>query len=388
MSDRNKILFLVRAFHPPWNEGTRVIARDLATIAGKLRDTRVISITQAQWAPPKKSGLDTVHILIDSDYGVWSDYRAIPQLMTAVDRIVCTNQYSITHLIGVPFALSPWLKSKGLKTVCHITLADQAYNSSLENLRHKLGWRLFDLWIDRYLLSSDALLDPLLRRGLPKEKLKVLPAPLDTSTYRPSLQVQSASLTLLSVLYIGSISPLRFPAELIQNAILQAQNEISQEIVLDVFAPRVTHPYNSTWQKSIIELFSREKELKFTIHQKDLSIEEKVCLYQNASIVLLPFQGPVAVEPPLTLIEAMSCGAIVAASAESNRSKIISDSKNGFLFSSADELADTIIEIAGQKESLLKIRQNARAVVDDKFGFDKISIQLRNIWRELEEYEK
>jgi glycosyltransferase involved in cell wall biosynthesis len=216
------------------------------------------------------------------------------------------------------------------------------------------------------------------------EKLTVLPAPLDTKTFVPTSEKSNDPKPGFTILYIGSISPMRFPAPLIRQAVEKAQTAIKQPITIQVFAPKATHPYNEAWQNDVLRSFSGMPNNEVSIQQKDLSTQEKVALYQGASLVIIPFQGPVAIEPPLTLLEAMACEALVAVSEHANRSKLVSPTKTGFLFSSARDLADTIIRVAGKNGNFTEIKQEARKTVVEQYSFPTISKRILEIWSELE----
>ena len=105
---------------------------------------------------------------------------------------------------------------------------------------------------------------------------------------------------------------------------------------------------------------------------KFVSTHDVRALYSSLDLLIYPVEREGSVEPPLTVLEAMSCGTPVAVLRTPITEKIIQDKQDGFLFSTPQELR-TIIE--GALEATLnesKISVNARKRILERFSPEKL----------------
>src|SRR5580765_5763750 len=103
--NQHAALILARALHAPWNEGTRVIGRDLARVAGSLRPLRALSLTHAQYIGRPDASLAVEHITTSLPYGARGDYAALRPITGAVEAILASEPVDVAHLVGLPLAL-------------------------------------------------------------------------------------------------------------------------------------------------------------------------------------------------------------------------------------------------------------------------------------------
>ena len=100
--------------------------------------------------------------------------------------------------------------------------------------------------------------------------------------------------------------------------------------------------------------------------------EELIRLYQSATVYVIPshYEGL-----PTTLLEAMSCGLPVVATAVSGNLEVISSGENGILIppKSPKEMADAISMLLDDKEMRKKLGKNARETIKKRFTWDIIS---------------
>jgi glycosyltransferase involved in cell wall biosynthesis len=382
-------LFLARALHAPWNEGTRVIARDLARVAGSLRPLQALSLTHERYLGQPEAGVPVEHIATRLPYGARGDYAALRQIRRAVEELIADKPAGVAHLVGMPLALAPWLRRRGIAVVSHITLARQAYRGPIERLRAALGWRCFDRWVDAYACTSEAVRAALAAQGYPAAKLKVVPPPIDVGRFhRVDRAAARRALGLpedaFLVTYIGTVSPLRFPAESVLRALALAAEEIP-DLSLAIFAPVDTHPYNLDWAAGHVRRAAALSTLPVAIQPRDLSEEQKIALYSAADVLLLPFSAAVAVEPPLTLLEAMACQATVAVAPAANRSQIVADRWNGIAYTTPEELARRLGELYRLSEpSRHALGAAARATIVENYSFSAVARDLNGLWGELD----
>jgi glycosyltransferase involved in cell wall biosynthesis len=103
------------------------------------------------------------------------------------------------------------------------------------------------------------------------------------------------------------------------------------------------------------------------VYHGELSFEEKVKLYQEASVFLFPIKWQ---EPfGLVVIEALSCGTPVIAYPNGGPKEIVKDGENGYLVNSTDEMAEKI-KIIDRID-----RKKCREDVEERFSEEVIGSQ-------------
>ncbi len=388
--NENTALILARALHAPWNEGTRVIGRDLARVAGSLRPLRTLSLTHEQYIGQPDDSPTVEHIATRRPYGVRGDYAALRPITRAVEAILASEPVDIAHLMGLPLALAPWLRRRGIPVVSHVTLAQQSYRGPIERLRAAAGWRCFDRWVDAYACTSQAVCDALAVQGYPAAKLRVVPPPIDVGRFHridraAARRALGLPVGAFLVVYIGTLSPLRFPAAEVLRALGLAA-ELVPNLSMAAFAPVATHPYNLTWAAGHVRRAVAGSTMPVSVEPRDLSEEQKIALYCAADVVLLPFSAPVAVEPPLTLLEAMACQATVAVAPAANRSRIVANRWNGIAYCAPEDLARRLVQLHALGEPVQRaLGAAARASVVERYSFAAVAQVLAGLWRELGE---
>ncbi len=390
---QGEVLLLGRALHAPWNEGTRVIARNLAAVAGLLRPVQVMSLTRREFdkGNEDRSEMPVRHIYTGANYGAVGDYANLGRVIEQTRRVLSTNRVAIAHLIGTPLALAPWLHYRGIRVVNHITLCEQVYMGHVERMRAQLGWQIYDRWIDMYAVSSPALVGPVLSRGINPAKVCVVPAPVDTGIYSPDNREQTRrSLGIgmedLAVVYVGTLSPMRFPVETIRKGLERASWRARRKVRFFAFAPNATHSYNRSWSEEVRQALADIPDVEVNVTLGDLSDTDKARWFRAADAVLVPFTAPVAIEPPLTMLEAMASGAVVTATPFANRSESITRGVNGYIYSTGEELEDTLVHVLRHTNSahLKEMKRQARETIVRQYGFATVAASVANVWSRLE----
>jgi glycosyltransferase involved in cell wall biosynthesis len=385
--NRSSALVLGRGIHGPWNEGGRVITRNLIQVIGQMRPVHALSLSQERFRQQASQESYVSHLYNHLEYGAKSDYLAVPHVAKYVKQLVQEHPVDVAHLINVPLALAPILHNQGVKVVTHVLLTRQMYQGTVERARAVLGWRLFDPWISAYACNCEQIREGLLAQGYPKEKLHLVPPPTDTNLFKPMDRAAARRKLGLPedafiVAYIGTISPLRFPAGEIVQALQKAAPQIPN-LRLEIFAPVATHGYNIEWAKEHTR-HAEESAIPMTTNLRDLSEVEKVVVYNAADVVLLPFTAPVAVEPPLTMLEAMACQAIVAAAPFANRSAITNNSINGTTYETPDQLAERLVFVANMsRQERVRMAYQARQDMIQYYSFAAAAEATRHLWEAI-----
>lgn len=389
MSDQSGpsgILILGRALHAPWNEGRRVIARDLVRVASSMRPVSAVSLTQEFYRGQTDASVPVEHVYTRVPYGLLGDYAGLPGVLRRARWLLSRGHITVVHLIGSPMVLAPWLRWRKLAVVVHVTLVNHVYVGHKERFRELLAGWFFDRWVTAYACTSPQIRDELLRRGYSAAKLHVVPPAIDLDLFRPQDRAAARRAVGMDqaafiVVYVGTVSPLRFPADQIVEAFSRALSAIPH-LMLEVFAPLATHPYNLAWADENVRRASGDAKFPVHVHLQDLTEEQKILVYSAADVVILPFTAPVAVEPPLTLLEAMACQAAVVVAPYANRSNIVEDGKNGFVYAVPEVLTDCLTHLHGcGTQGRAALGEVARTSILCSNSFEAVSSALREVWR-------
>jgi glycosyltransferase involved in cell wall biosynthesis len=120
------------------------------------------------------------------------------------------------------------------------------------------------------------------------------------------------------------------------------------------------------------------------IRQTDLLDSDKISWFRAADAVLLPFRAPEAVEPALSLLEAMACGAVTVATPAANRSGLIRHGTTGLLYDGPEQLAATLADVLDQRIGPA-IGEHARLTVLERHSLATVAAAAQQLWLHLEE---
>jgi glycosyltransferase involved in cell wall biosynthesis/thymidylate kinase len=382
---RPSVLVVGRAVHPPWNEGTRVIAHLTASAAATRVAVATVSVTHEDFREVAESMRDVRHVFTGRTYGTVGDYLTLPRVMRHIAHIFRERPVAVTHLVGAPMSLAPWLRRRGSRVVAHVTLTRQAYLPFLDRLRAVLAWRLFGRWVDAFACSSEVVRDDLLARGQRPESLHVIPSPVDIDTYSPGDRTAARRRLgwaddAFVVAYVGTVSPLRFPAAVVFEALRGAHPEIAG-LRMEIHAPLATHGYNVDWARDAVHASTAVPGVPVTVAVGDLDPADKVNVYRAADAVLLPFAAAVAVEPPLTLLEAMACGAIALVAPAANRSRVVVHEVNGLTWDGPAGLAAALVGLANLDPARRHaLAVSARRTIERDHSIEAVAACLEQMW--------
>jgi len=384
-------IIIGRGLHAPWNEGTRVIARNIgAAVRNAGHESQIISLSnsatfKAADETPNLVRHIPARISSRASLAAISDYRYLLRTARAIRMTETSCEPRVYHLVNLPLALALFIRKPRQRVVAHVTFSRQIYSPIIERMRAEMGWRIFGRWVDAYACTSEQIRRDLARRGYDPRKLHVVPPPTDLQLFRDAgcsdarrrLGWDPAAFV---VLYIGTVSPLRFPAPDVLKALHLAAPDIPG-LALKVFAPVATHDYNIAWVDDNVRRAAQGATIPVSVNLEDLTEEGKVMLYSAADVVLLPFTAPVAVEPPLTLLEAMACQAAVAVAPSANRSHVVSNGVNGALYNSSLELAACLKRLLDMGPSGREaLGRAARATIDHRYSFEATARAIEAMW--------
>ena len=210
-----------------------------------------------------------------------------------------------------------------------------------------------------------------------------MPPPIDTARFRRADPRPASGEGRLRVQYVGNIAGERFPAALVIDALRALRTADRAACARSACTlPVAFRPDNAEWASSMPDA----EELEIDVNLEDLTEARKAELYSSADVMLYPYLRPVAVEPPLTLLEAMACEAVPVGTASANRSGVIVDGENGFIYDGTEQLTAQLARFAalGPRERA-RLGEAARRSIVERFGRAATATQLERLWGELAE---
>jgi len=259
----------------------------------------------------------------------------------------------------------------------------------MSNVRLKPMTRILTEKADLIMASSYTLAQYLEKTGVNREKIRVVYPPIDTELHKPLAKERSRSKLGLPMeaeilVYIGGLKPTRFPAERMLSVMKKLAREIP-EVRLLVFAS-ANRENAERAQELLRKIRQANLGRNIVVWVKDLTDTEKNMIYSAADVFLFPhFETKTAIEPPLTVLEAMASGAVVVAPETSSLSEIIVDGKNGFLFGNSDfdDLAKVLANVLSNTGLGGTISQPARQTIEEKASLLITGARIVELYRSL-----
>lgn len=395
-ADHRSALIIGRAFHSPWTEGTRVINRNFARVASQRRPICVLSITHDRLRELTQTDASEAfpveHIFTPSGYGAIGSLRAVPLI---IHRLNGTHERhaGVAHLFGVPLSIAPWLRQRGIRVISHVMAVSLR---GKDRLLVRASVALFKPWINAFAATSEVLLPHVTARGIPDDKLFVIPPAIDTSVFRPLEKRLAKSILQLDpdeplLLYLGRVSPRRFPAEKVAAALSAAASSYAKPVRFIALSPDRTFDgsENSTAYLRECSLaaeraLTRLPGVRAEVRLASVDEKTKVTFLQAADAVLFPFEAPEVVEPPLTLIEAMACGATIIATPAANRSALIVSGHNGYICADQQQFAARLAQVLTCLGGNSVLPENARSSALQRHSFAAVGAATAQVWQHLE----
>jgi glycosyltransferase involved in cell wall biosynthesis len=357
------VCMIGHGFHSPWNEGCVVAGRDLIIA---LKNHMKVSVI---------SGVRTDK---DINYGISRRLLDSAQIWARLKSLSSEEQVDIVHIYNAShFAISALTKALlRRKTVAHVFGASSRGDLLSANL------------VDAYICTSKRNYSLLVNKGIPEEKVHVVPPIVNSSIYHPlenPTEKANSSETPFKATYIGNIFPTRFPSQLV--AEFEKITKASQRFELAIYAPKSIR--NQEIAVGLERLLLNSK-IKFHFAVSNLSETEKVRIYNASNVVLFPFEeiknvGKEVIDPPLTVLEAMACGKIVIASRVLSIPEVITHSENGFLVEPGDytSFRNTLAYVMANFQSLHYIGVNAQKTVHRLFSPERVGSKLISVYQSV-----
>jgi len=308
----------------------------------------------------------------------------------ALKKIMKRTRIDIVHLINTDYLVFPLLckifkETRKLKLIYTFSMPYFKRMAFRDYLLVHIKRIAFSKLFDGICVTSPLLYDLLIKQNIDKEKIFLIPPPIDSVFFDSEARYKTKSKLIKQnrdqvsiVLYFGDLHPLRFPARKVLNAISLIKKEnINVKLI-------AVSRYGSEHLK--INEMAQKMNLNGNVicYTKSLRNEEKVELYSNADVVIFPFEGFMGIDPPATLLEAMSCGKIVVASRIQSMPYIIKDGFNGILVDplTPEKLAEQL-KFTLTSEEAKKMGANARETILQHFSKEKVTQKLLRMYKEV-----
>lgn len=212
---------------------------------------------------------------------------------------------------------------------------------------------------DYIITTTDTLRSYLIEKGFHSEKkIYLLPNSVDTKAFSPILQKKINE--QLKVLSVGRLNEQKnFPLLIESISVFQKKHDNKVKLTIVGTGPL----------KSSLLDFAYENGVNLTIIDR-VPNNEMPEVYNNHDIFVMtsPREGH-----PRALLEAMSCGLPVVCTNVKGIRDIIKDNQNGLLSDQdKEDIANKILRVMTDKNTLLKLSKNARKEVIEKYSFEAL----------------
>jgi len=400
-------IFYVRGYNPPYTEGHIAVVRASvkALLLKKIRSVVFnykynIGLQNIECDPKNDQAAGEVKFeqyipLIDREdifhqsikskivYASLMETLATPRFLS-IERYMSRRGRCIVNLINCfryPRILTK--RFSDLPVVLHVYTRKTIMKNTIKMLIDRA---------DLVVTSSKSLACHLEKNyDIDKMKIQTIYPPVDTELYKPNDKNQSRrrldiKRTVKLLLYVGNLRKHRFPEDVILRLMKKLVKK-DPRIKLLIFSPK-----NHENMKRRIEILAKASAFNLRqnirINVRNLSEIEKSIVYSASDIFLFPplISGE-AVEPPIAVLEAMSCGLPVVSSDVTSITEVITDGVDGLIipFGTADPaiLEEQITSLLEDNHLRMEFSHDARRNVIEKLSLHNSCKRFMGIFRSL-----
>lgn len=335
-----KLYFLVESWGKPWNEGYKNLAKYIHDL---VEETFNVDVIEARKRPK-----------------LW--YERIPR-----NSILWIFNYpeDISSIINL-VRLKKQLGSLALKTVAKkeidVNLKERIKTNTIRSI-------LWDL-----IITTTSELKYELKKYF--KKIVYLPPPIPTNHFKPldreySRKILGLPMEAICIGYAGTLNIYR-KFELLIDALRDISRSSSVILVLALSSGQ------ASFKNAIRHLYGLQISVKYVRSISDIRI-----LYSALDLLVYPVERMGAIEPPLTILEAMSSGCVVAALKNVITQSIIEHEKDGFLFDNSYELRLLIKKLIRGDINRELISYNAREKISALYSYNVLKSIYINFLEKL-----
>lgn len=197
--------------------------------------------------------------------------------------------------------------------------------------------------------------------GVPREKVDVVPYPVDTDIFSPASQAEGDD--SLSVLFVGRFNDSRKNTPML----LRAFSEVKEEVPDTTLHLIGDEPDSQI--RSIVERLNIENSVTFTEYVANEKLPE---YYRAADVFVIPsHQEGLAIVG----LEAMACGTPIVATRCGGPEEYVQEGENGYLVPTDDpsRLAERLLMILSQRELRQTMGERSREIIEQSYSRKKVS---------------
>jgi len=362
------ICFVGYGIYPPWNEGRKVISRNIMDALKKHTDLDISVVSSAKKECEKLNDVEYANVTRLTTYTKGYDPLLDASMIRLISSINKRKRIDIIHLFTTHFPVfSFYAKRIGKPVVA------QFFGNPHLNILKRLR---VPQTIDRYVTTS---IETEWFADLGINNFQNVNPPINTDLFKPGDKINSRRYFNLPedkfiLLYMGNLSEVRFSSEFMSETKLLRDPGNSLVIAANLI--------DSYWQNN--HLLHRENVI---LRKGVLNELEKNMLYNAADAFILPFDTKLksykhvfVIDPPITMLEAMSCGTPVIAPNVFSIPWIIKDKYDGYVMPLGDfrKVDDILYNLS--KEKIEKLSVNARNKILNDFSYEKTALRMKELY--------
>jgi len=391
-----KVALIIGEFHPPWTDGYLSYFREFVHALQKVPNVEVTLFSTINLSSLERASKSDLHLF--SNYFlkkceiiyVHKEMHSQPLRFVLKLRkykdLFLADSIVIEYEKILPFHLSFLMKDgvKG-KLFFKFISGEPDWNALVKTRILKFLDYLFKKnygYQNKYLFSSEYLIR---RYKVDPSDSIIVPPGIDTNFFKPvkSKEKNLQNFPTYKLLYFGKLSPNRFPYSRILEAIRLVKTKYKIKVLLKIIGK--DSPIDKIHAKNILQLSNAlgiSKEVDVHLHLLDEI--EKVKELNEAGIFLFPVEPTNfsnILDPPISVLEAMSCGKVVVCTPVGSLPKIIHDGSNGFILKNLNplEIAYILSKILSERE-LDRIGSQARETIIRNFSLSVLKQKLTELF--------
>ena len=296
--------------------------------------------------------------------------RVIPQLKRF------SKEKTIFHAISTnPFFFGAIIKLLRFTGVHHVFSIPNDVN---QLKRFIMNFTYNHLWSS--IITSSLSIRSHLSQFSKNTALYQLYPPIDTSRFRPRNGFGEHE-SKESIVSLGSLERKRFPVKIVFKSLKILIEDYKRNVFLQVIAR--TWPGNQNLKDEATRIFKKMGlDQHVDIKVRNLNEQEKIRLFNKTSVYLQPFKRQLAADPPIAMLEAMSCGIPVVSTAVGEVPYIIQDDVNGKIINNpTPESLASALNQALEKRHLLSRR--ARETIQSKMSYPVMGPKILFVYKTI-----
>ena len=360
------VCFVGYGIYPPWNEGRKVISRNIIDALKQHTDLDVSVVSSVGKGYERKKGVEYASTTRLTSYTKGYDPLVDAAMIRLISSINKRKDVDIIHLFTTHFPVFSFYGKRIGKPV----VAQFFGNPHLNKLKRLRVPRA----IDRYITTS---IETGWFADLGITNFQNVNPPINTDIFKPEDKIKARRYFKLPadkfiLLYMGNMSEVRFSPNLLsETKFLRDPNNLL------VIAANLIDSY---WQNN-----NTLHEKNIMLRKAILTEREKALLYNAVDAFILPFDTKLksykhvfVIDPPITMLEAMSCGVPVIVPDVFSIPGIIKDRYNGYVTPLGDfEMIDGILYRMLKEEFE---DANARKTILNEFSYEKVALKMQEVY--------